>query len=151
MSATSATSQGQTGTGQQVAGSALQGVSSIAQGLFARRLSKQNAVAAEQQAAAEETRSRRTSARRLGRIRAAFGASGGTFEGSPIDVLADQAAEDEEDTLLIRFGGRVRARQARISGRIESQRHFTAAFGSFLEAGETLLDAPQEDRAGELT
>lgn len=135
---------------QQATGSSLQGISSIGQGLFAMHMANKNAKAAEQQAAAEEVRFRRSSARRMGKIRAAFGASGGTFEGSPIDVLADLAAEEEEDALLIRFGGAVRAREFRVGGKLKFARHATEAFGSFLKASKTLLDEERPNIAGEL-
>lgn len=145
------------------AGAAVQGVSSLQQGRFAAKAARQsaqfsqelgerNAIAAEQQAGAEEARVRRDSQRRLGALRARFGASGFTFAGSPLEVLADQAMEAEEDALLVRHGGRTAAQQARLQGAVGFQRGQlsasiatqeanAAATGSFIQAGTSLLGA----------
>lgn len=54
---------------------------------------------------------RRENRRTLASVRAAFGASGGDFGGSPMDVLMDTAAELEVDAQRIEYEGRARNRE----------------------------------------
>lgn len=117
--------------------------------VFAAALGERNAQAELQRAEAEEVRFRRDRQRRSAATRAAFGAAGVQVEGTPLEVLADQAAEAEEDALLIRLGGLTAAQRARLRGDVEAreQRLRAAAFrqqagtsllAGGLEAGETI-------------
>lgn len=122
-------------------------VSSIQQGRAAKRVGEQNAQLALGRAKLEEARFRRDQRRRLGRIRAGIGARGITVEGSPLALLADQAAEIEEDALLIRFGGDVAAAEARTRGSFAKAAGISrglsllgTAAGFAGQAGESLLD-----------
>ena len=96
---------------------------------FELRLAERNAQAAIQQAAAEEVRLRRDRGRRIETTRAAFGASGVQLQGSPLEVIADEVMEAEEDALLIRFGGVQAAQQARLAGAILARREEQIALG----------------------
>lgn len=99
--------------------------------------------------------------RQLGRTRATIAARGVTLEGSPLDFLADQAMEIEEEALLIRFGGESKAQSFLFGAQQQVQLHnanaslarargistaissFGRAAGQFSElgsAGTTLLD-----------
>ena len=93
------------------------GAFGLVQGLQNASIQRQNARAAKEQAAAREEQLRRDRARRIGTIRAQIGAQGGTIEGSPLDILADEAAEAELDARLVRFGGQVQARDFRNQAR----------------------------------
>lgn len=106
---------------------------------FAQALAERNAAAAEQQAAAEEMRLRRDRARRLGLTRAGFGAAGVQLAGTPLDVLADEAAEAEEEALLVRFRGRVGAQEARLRGGMEARSQTIAAQAARARGTESLL------------
>lgn len=107
---------------------------------FELRLAERNAQAAIQQAGAVETRLRRDRDRRIESTRAAFGASGVQFQGSPLEVIADEALEAEEDALLIRFGGVQAAQQARLAGAILARREEQEALG-FATTGQVRADA----------
>ena len=96
---------------------------------FELQLAERNALAAIQQAEAEEVRLRRDRERRISSTRAAFGASGGQFQGTALDVIADEVMEAEEDALLIRFGGVQAAQQARLAGAILARRELQTALG----------------------
>lgn len=61
----------------------------------------------------EAQRYEATKRRRLGTIRARIGASGTTFSGSNLDVLADRAAEEEYNRMLILYGGQAEASQSK--------------------------------------
>lgn len=120
-------------------GQILGGVAALQQGRFAAEVARANAQAARQQAAAEEIRVRRERVRRIGATRAAFGAAGVTLEGSPLDVLAEQALEAEEDALLVRFGGRVRARQFGLEATLAQQAGTAGLFGGLAGGLGTIL------------
>lgn len=96
---------------------------------FELDLAERNAQAAIDRAAAEEVRLRRDRDRRIESTRATFGASGVQIQGSPLEVLADEAMEAEEDALLIRFGGERVAEQARLTGAILARRELQTALG----------------------
>ena len=130
-------------TGIGVALSALsqfqQGRAESAQARFQANLLQQQAVRRRQEAAAQESAFRRRQARFSGRQRALFGGAGVTFEGTPLLVQEDTAAEIELAALNIRAGGAVEAT------RLEQQATFQRRFGSSasragtLRAGSTLL------------
>jgi len=54
---------------------------------------------------------RRENRRTLASIRSAYGSSGLDLAGSPLDVLADSAAESELDVQRIEYEGKMRARE----------------------------------------
>jgi len=89
------------------------GVSSITQGRdqadAIEAAGQYNAALALQETAVAEERLRRDRERRLGALRAAIGGRGVQLTGSPLAILADQAAEAEEEALLVRFQGVQRA------------------------------------------
>ena len=89
----------------------LGGIAAANQASFEADVAKGNAQIAKQQAAMEAERLRRDTQRRLGATKAAFGASGVTLAGAPIEVIADQASVGEEDAQLILFGGQAKSRQ----------------------------------------
>lgn len=74
-------------------------------------VSEQNRRIVLQQTAADVEDVQRDSRRRLASIRAAYGASGFAFTGSPIDVLQDTALEDALEARRVDYEGRLSARQ----------------------------------------
>lgn len=62
------------------------------------------------QTAAAMIRQNKESRRVLGAMRAAYGAAGVTVEGSPLDVLAESAANAELDRLTIKYSGELKAK-----------------------------------------
>ena len=115
--------------GQTAEQAALQAAVARQNAAFELQLAERNALAAIQQAEAEEVRLRRDRERRISSTRAAFGASGGQFQGTALDVIADEVMEAEEDALLIRFGGVQAAQQARLAGAILARRELQIALG----------------------
>ena len=120
---------------------------------------EKNAKLAIAQASAEEARRRREGARQLGKAVAFIGARGLLIEGSPLDFLAEQAAEIEEESLLIRFGGKTRAQSLLFGAALESRRQeafgtlaqsrgFSNAIGSFGQAASLLIPAPAPEEEG---
>ncbi len=105
------------GTIASAATSVIGGIAANNQARFQSDVAKQNAQLAQQRAAAEAERTRRDTQRRLGATKTAFGASGVTLAGSPVEVLADQAAVGEEDAQLDLFGGAVQSRQELVNAK----------------------------------
>lgn len=72
-------------------------------------MSEQQAGIARQQAAAQAVSQQAAGLKFLGKMRAGYGASGLTMEGSATDVLAESAANVELDRLNIMYGGEMQA------------------------------------------
>lgn len=90
-------------------------------------------------AAAEERRLRRQQAREMGAARAFIGASGTQMLGSPLDVLADQAMEAEENALLVRFGGMQRAAGFEAEGAFRRSEATAAMISGSLDMANSML------------
>lgn len=91
-------------------------VSAVAQGerdsqmsTYNAQLAQRNAGIARDQAAADADAQARHARRVIGGARAAYGASGITMEGSPLDVLEMSAANAELDNRSILYKGELRA------------------------------------------
>lgn len=100
----------------QMAGGLLQAYGQIQQGEGQAKAYEFNANVADQnsnralfQSAQEERQQRIQARQQIGQMRADYGASGVTMEGSPMDVLAESVANAEMDALNIRYGGQVKA------------------------------------------
>lgn len=106
---------------------------------FNAKIADNNALIAEQNAAADENKQRRSAGRQAATSRAAIGAAGVTLEGSPLDVLEDQALEAELDALNIRYGGRLQASNFRSQAQLDRSAARSARTQGFLSAGSTLL------------
>lgn len=112
-----------------------------AAGRYNQQIAERNAAIARDQTAAEITRQQRAARRARGAARAAYGASGVTIEGSPLDVLEDSATEAELDTLTLKYRGELRAQgyeQAGDMARFEGDR---AARAGWTRAAGTLLSS----------
>ena len=126
------------------------GISSIAAGQnqqanaeFQADLARRNARSAQGAAAAREGQSRRAARRPAGRTRAAIGAAGLARSGTPLDLLADQAAEQELDALTIRaqgasVAGGQRARAGLLSARGDQAARAGLVSGATQAAGGLL-------------
>ena len=72
---------------------------------FNKAISERNARLAREQSARDQETQGRSARRKIGTIRAAYGASGITPEGSPLDVLESSTAEAERERLNIERRG----------------------------------------------
>lgn len=120
---------------------AVSAIGSLQAGQASKDASEQNAQYAEQNAAIsrdkanfDATLQARESGQLLGKARAQIAKSGVAYSGSPIDVMADSAAQAELDNLAIRYGGELAARgylnQADISRREGKQAQTASYFGA---------------------
>ena len=132
------------GLGLSAAGSIAGGVAAKRQSDFESDVLKQNAIAEQERSAAEEQRLRRDQSKQAGRTRAAFGASGVRLEGTPLDVLADDAMIAEENALLTRFGGDTRAAGLRAQSSAAKRRGRGQLLSGLARGGGTLLTGASE-------
>lgn len=101
-------------------GSLITGVAAIQMGNAQAEAYEQtaayNARVAQMEATINENRLRREQIRRQARLRASIAGRGITLEGSPLEIMADSAAEAEEEALLVRYMGSQRASQILYEG-----------------------------------
>lgn len=111
------------------------------------KVDEQNAQAVEQQTMYEQKQQAENADRSLSSMRAGLGASGAvTTEGSPLEVMAKQASEFEQDNLMTGYEGRTRANQWRnqatadtMTGRMYRIAGKNARNAGYMAAGGTLL------------
>jgi hypothetical protein len=127
-------------------GTVFSAVSSISAGNAAKAsgdynaaLYERNAQIAQQQSAADEARQRRLATMRAGANRAAVGASGITVDGSPLDILESNAAQEELDALMIRWNGQNAVDSARASGALARAQGENAQRAGYMQAGSAIL------------
>ena len=125
--------------GISAGGSIISGIAARNQSKFQAQLAEQNAQQQRAVAALEAERHQRETGRRLGAISAAIGASGATFAGTPLLVLADEAAEAEENRLLILLGGEAAARSSEAQAAAFRQQGRNQLVSGIFGAGSTLL------------
>jgi hypothetical protein len=134
------------GTALAVGGAAFTALGAISSGNAAKAagdynaaLYERNAQIAEQNAKVQEDRQRRLSAMRAGANRAAVGASGISLEGSPLDILESNAAQEELDALMIRWNGQNEATGLRASGALQRAQGANAQRQGYMTAGSAIL------------
>lgn len=123
------------------------GISSIsqsrAQAQTTRQIAELNAQTVLAEADIEETRLRRANERTIAQIRASIAGRGITVEGTPLDVLAGEVAQAEENVLLRRFEAERRVDVLRFTGGTEADFQRAAglstALGQFGTAGASIL------------
>lgn len=129
-----------------IAGTVMAVMGALQQGKAASNAAKhnaavndRNALIARQQAEEDVNRQRRDTRRRMGSIRARYGASGVTLEGSPLDVIEDSAAEAELDALTIQHQGELKAQGFDINASMDRTRAKVERQAGFMKAGTALL------------
>ncbi|MDP3939805.1 MAG: hypothetical protein Q8R92_16935 [Deltaproteobacteria bacterium] len=132
--------------GVLLAGTALTVISAISQASSARKASEYNAGIAErdagiarEQAARDADAQKRGTLRAIGAARAAYGASGITVEGSPLDVLESSAAAAELDRQNILYKGELRAMGYQETAALDRARGKAATRQGYMQAGSAIL------------
>jgi len=103
------------------------------------QVSENNATYSRQIGAENERRQRVQNTKALGSIRAKYGASGITLDGSPSDVLAESAANAELEALMARHSGIVEAIGYKNSAALDRSRAGAARTAGYLGAAADLL------------
>jgi hypothetical protein len=78
-------------------------------------------------------------AQRMGANRAAIGASGVTMDGSALDILESNAAQEELDALMIRWNGANVSGDLMSNAGLQRAQGANAQTGSYIGAGSALL------------
>lgn len=110
-----------------------------AAGDYNAKLYAQNAEVTRQRALVEENRQRRLATQRTGANVAAAGASGLLLDGSALDILETNAAQEELDALMIRWNGETSANSLNAQGELARAQGQAAQRAGYLSAGATLL------------
>lgn len=146
-----------------VAGTAVSAAGAIAQGRQQAALAEAQAQALEQQAKAEQASSSfeamkeaRQSSLAQSSARAAVGASGLGFQGSPTAVLSANAAQSQLDLDAIRWGSTIRQNNlgtqagiSRMQGRAAKQAGMFGAAGAIVSGASQLYDPARALRLGQ--
>lgn len=127
------------GTAMSAIGQLKQAGAQSAAGEYNAKIAEQQAGLARQQSVEEERKFRIQSQKQLGSMRAGYGASGVTLEGSPLDVLAESAKTAEFDALTIRQGGKVKEQQYMAEARLQRKAGQSAFSGALIGAAGSLL------------
>lgn len=129
-----------------VAATAVSAVGAISIGMaqsnaseYQANVARQNATAAQQQAQQAADLQARKTQQMLGQTRAAYGASGVTSEGSPLDILASSASAAEEDRQTILYQGHLRAAGYTSDAQLDSMAADSARTNSYFSATGALL------------
>lgn len=136
------------GTAFSVIGALNQGRAASDAANYNAAVASRNAVVAQQQAAADAERQRRENVLRQGQIRAGYGASGVTLEGSPLDVLENSAAMGELDRQTILYKGRLRSMGSEETAALDVMQGENAITQSYLRAGSELFTGASKAKAG---
>jgi hypothetical protein len=127
------------GTAASALGALSSAQSQSAAAKYNAKISENNALAAKQQAAADEDRQRRLSVQAIGAQRAAYGASGVSLEGSPLDILEQSAYNAELDAQTIRWQGEVAAAGYGNQAILDRSKSNSALNTGYAEAGSSIL------------
>ena len=120
-------------------GAIQQGQAAKAAGKFNEAVNAQNAEIARTNARVQAGQVQRENALRLGAIRAAAGASGGTQEGSVLDVIADVGRQGELDRQYVIYQGEAQARGYTNTASLDRMGAKAASNASYYKAGSELL------------
>lgn len=122
-----------------MADSQMQGDAQAQAAQYNAAIARQNAELARRQAKRDEQLQRIKADQETGALRASYGASGVSMEGSPTHALAASAMAAELDAQMIRYGGQVRAGRFEAEAALEEQRAATARAGGTLGSVSSLL------------
>ena len=135
------------GAAMTAAGTVFSAASMLQQGAAAKASSRYNAALyernsqiAQQNAAFQEDRQRRLATQRMGANRAAIGSYiGVTMDGSALDILESNAAQEELDALMIRWNGANAAGDLMSNAGLQRAQGTNAQIGSYIGAGSSIL------------
>ena len=119
-------------------GAGISAFTAIQQGQWEKDLADKNADIAEENARIEAASEQRDVLKAMGASEAAIGASGVSFLGTPLDILAEQAAIGKERVLLVKRGGQIQSRDYGIRGLAAKRKGELDALGTATGYASTL-------------
>ena len=121
-----------------------QGASQAAWNKYNAKVAKRNAKIAAESARIEAEAKRRETRRLLSHQGALYGKAGATFEGSPLLVMEETAAEGELEALLTEYRGVTRSQAYRSQAEADKMRAEQAKTAGWYGAGTSLLGAASD-------
>jgi hypothetical protein len=118
-----------------------QGQAAKAAGEFNAKMADRNREIAGSQTAAASAAQRRLAQKQLGSMRAGYGASGVTMEGSPLDVLEESVAEAELENQNIHYQGILKQQGYQADASLERASGANAARVGYMKGASRLLSA----------
>lgn len=116
---------------------------------YEQQVALRDAKIARDEAAAEQEDKRSENRRQLSAIRAAYASNGLEMSGSPLDVLADTAIEQELDVARIGYRGEMKAlgkrdqaAQAQAAGSNAMKAGIVNILGTVVKTGSSLMSLP---------
>jgi len=106
---------------------------------YNQQVAENQAISARQQAAANAETQKRSAAKKIGSMQAAYGASGVSIEGSALDILEESARNAEMDRQNIIYGGELRAVGSEGTAILEGSRASNAMSSGYLSAAGSLF------------
>lgn len=129
-----------TGVGVSALGSVVQGEGQAQASEYNAAIARQNALITQQQGDAAVQAQQRDSARQIGRMKAAYGASGVQLDsGSPLDVLAESASMAALDSLTLKYNYALKAAGLQSQASLEDKQASTSRTSAILGAGSSVL------------
>lgn len=126
-------------TGIQVVGALQQASAASKADKYNAAVATQNAQIAKDQADMQLRQQQTDSYRKLGAIKAGYGASGVTSDGSPMDILADSYTQSELDASTIVYNGKVRAAGYTNSANLDRAAASNATTAGYMDAASKAL------------
>ena len=126
-------------TGLQIYGTLSEGQQAKEAGDYNADVARSNAAYALFESTANAAAQQRQSRQVIGEARAAYGASGVTVEGSPIDILEQSAKMAEIDRQNILYAGNLRSKGYSKTANLETSSGKNAQNAGYLKAGVELL------------
>jgi len=121
------------------AGSIYEGQAAYKAGVYNSGVLKLKAAQIRKQAEQEERQSLVNARKIVGDMRANYGASGITMEGSPLDVMEQSIRNANEDAMGIRYRGEMEARNAEFQGKLAEFQGRSARTASYFQAASSLI------------
>jgi hypothetical protein len=125
--------------GTKAYASVQQGKATAAWNNYNAKVAERNAEMAKLEAETEAGRKRAETQRLLSRQRAVYGKAGVEFEGSPLLVMEDTAAEGEMDALLIEYRGATQMQARRSQADLDRMRARSARRMGWYGVGTSIL------------
>jgi hypothetical protein len=127
------------GGGLRAGGSLLEGQAGAKAAEFNEAVALRDAEFIEKSGELKAQNLRRMQAKELGQMRANFGASGVTLEGSPLDILAESAAFAALDLKTLQWNTAVKAQGKRIEAQFEQNRGESSLLSGNIGAASDLI------------
>jgi hypothetical protein len=125
-------------TAAQAIGALQQGQAASNAANYNAQVAANNAEIARQQGAAAQEQQQRDSIRKIGAMRAGYGASGVEMSGSPLDVLSDSVAQATLDGLTTKYNYDVRANGYSAQADLNRSQASSASTAGYLNAGAAI-------------